>query len=343
MLLRVGELARRTGLTVRTLHYYDSIGLLRPSTRTDAGYRLYNRNDIARLHQIQALRELGMSLAEIGAAIDDPDLALVPTLERQIGAIDRLIAQQTHLRNRLSLLKTRLVAGEAPELDDWLTTLEMMFMYDRYFTQDQLDHLPFYQADGAPRTQWLELAAEANAFHEAGTPPSSEAAQQLARRWMCTLERDTDANPDWLLRLSSMHAQEPLFQQQLGVSPQVVAYLLEAFAESKLCVFARYLSAEEFAFMRQHYGRQMQGWPPLLMDLRNALEAGAMPDGEQGRALAARWLALFRGYAGDDPSTHQKIRDAMQQEPSLAEGTWLDEHCLGFLEKAVSGLMREAH
>ena len=66
MMLKVGELARRTGLTVRTLHHYDSIGLLSPSARSDSGYRLYQRDDIARLHQIQALRRFGMSLADIG-------------------------------------------------------------------------------------------------------------------------------------------------------------------------------------------------------------------------------------------------------------------------------------
>lgn len=48
MMLKVGELARRSGLTVRTLHHYDSIGLLKPSGRSDAGYRLYNRDDVAR-------------------------------------------------------------------------------------------------------------------------------------------------------------------------------------------------------------------------------------------------------------------------------------------------------
>jgi DNA-binding transcriptional MerR regulator len=54
MALKIGELARRTGLTVRTLHHYDAIGLLKPSARSDAGYRLYDRNDVARLHPAAA-------------------------------------------------------------------------------------------------------------------------------------------------------------------------------------------------------------------------------------------------------------------------------------------------
>ena len=65
MLLRVGELAKRTGVTVRALHHYDSIGLLQPSARSEGGYRLYDRDDVARLHGIQTLRRLGVPLAEM--------------------------------------------------------------------------------------------------------------------------------------------------------------------------------------------------------------------------------------------------------------------------------------
>ena len=87
MLLKVGELARRSGLTVRTLHHYDSIGLLKPSGRSDAGYRLYNRDDVARLHQVQALRRFGMTLADIGHFLAKPDTSLPDLIARQIDAL----------------------------------------------------------------------------------------------------------------------------------------------------------------------------------------------------------------------------------------------------------------
>ena len=62
--------------------------------RSDAGYRLYTRKDITRLHQIQALRGLGMSLAEIYMVLEDPNLALLPIIDRQIQAIDQRLAEQ---------------------------------------------------------------------------------------------------------------------------------------------------------------------------------------------------------------------------------------------------------
>ena len=72
MLLRAGELAKRTGLTVRALHHYDTIGLLCPTGRTDSGYRLYSRDDVARLHGIQTLRRMGLSLADAAQFEVDP-------------------------------------------------------------------------------------------------------------------------------------------------------------------------------------------------------------------------------------------------------------------------------
>lgn len=65
MLIQVGELSRRAGISVRTLHHYEHIGLLLPSARSAAGYRLYNLADVKRLHMIQALAKAGMELAAI--------------------------------------------------------------------------------------------------------------------------------------------------------------------------------------------------------------------------------------------------------------------------------------
>src|ERR1044071_8671367 len=131
MMLKVGELARRSGLTVRTLHHYDSIGLLKPSGRSDAGYRLYNRDDVARLHQVQALRRFGMALADIGQFLAKPGASLPDLIARQIDSLDRQIAEAAKLREQLTALRGQLLAGEEPELATWLTTLEQMTVYDK--------------------------------------------------------------------------------------------------------------------------------------------------------------------------------------------------------------------
>ena len=81
---KIGELARATGLTVRTLHHYDSLGLLRPSERSPAGYRLYGAEDVVRLQKIVSLRQLGFSLDAIRDCLDTPGLSLGRVLEMHL-------------------------------------------------------------------------------------------------------------------------------------------------------------------------------------------------------------------------------------------------------------------
>jgi len=336
MLLRVGELAKRCGLTVRTLHYYDEIGLLTPSARSDAGYRLYNRDDIARLHQVQALRRLGVSLTEIGALLTRPELSLAAVIEQQIRMLDEQIAQSVRLRDRLSGLRQQFMAGEEPELAEWLTTMELMTMYDKYFTQEELKQLPFYQADSARRQEWAALVAQVTALIQGATPASSEQAQALAVRWMNMVERDTLVDPALFAKLRLMHENEPGMQEQTGISPAMIAYVMQAFAESKLKVYQKYLSPAEFAFVRANYGKRMQEWPPLIVALRKQMDGGAAPGDPEPQRLAQVWMELFRSYAGDNPETQQKIRNAMMQEPSLSSGTWINEALLAYLRQALA-------
>ena len=81
--MNVAEVAALAGVTVRTLHHYDRIGLLSPSGRTAAGYRRYSAADLDRLHQVLLYRELGFPLEEVAALLDDPDADPAEHLRRQ--------------------------------------------------------------------------------------------------------------------------------------------------------------------------------------------------------------------------------------------------------------------
>jgi MerR family transcriptional regulator, thiopeptide resistance regulator len=83
MSLTVSQVAKLTGITVRTLHHYDEIGLLRPSGRTEAGYRLYADEDLVRLQQVLFFRELGFPLEEISRMLSDPSFDLRSALLMQ--------------------------------------------------------------------------------------------------------------------------------------------------------------------------------------------------------------------------------------------------------------------
>jgi DNA-binding transcriptional MerR regulator len=114
-------------LTVRTLHYYDQIGLLVPSGRSQIGHRLYSADDLARLYLITRLRTIGMTLKDIARAVqDDADLEVV--LGRHIDQLDRWLAVDHRLRQRLAAIVGTLSARGQPSTEDYLELLEEMTM-----------------------------------------------------------------------------------------------------------------------------------------------------------------------------------------------------------------------
>ncbi|MCX5331724.1 MerR family transcriptional regulator [Streptomyces sp. NBC_00140] len=115
----IGEVARRSGVSARMLRHYESLGLLRPSGRTGSGYREYSGDDIRRIFHIESLRSLGLSLREIGRALDDPGFtpsALVDDLIRQTR---ERIAAETELLTRLRRI-------DAAEPADWEDVLQIV-------------------------------------------------------------------------------------------------------------------------------------------------------------------------------------------------------------------------
>jgi DNA-binding transcriptional MerR regulator len=112
--MKVGELARATGLTVRTLHHYDAIGLLTPSGRTSGGHRRYDESDVARLYRICLLRRLGVPLEQIGRTLEDPAWSFAAAVRRHAAQLEQRAAVEQRLRQRLTDLTTRADDGSAP-------------------------------------------------------------------------------------------------------------------------------------------------------------------------------------------------------------------------------------
>lgn len=340
MLIQVGELAKRAGITVRTLHHYEQTGVLLPSARSAAGYRLYNLADVQRLHMIQALAKAGLELAEIRDFLEQESLSLTELLDAQITLLDKQLRSIHTLRDRLVELRTGLLDDAAPDLESWLQTLELMNMYDRWFSKEELQQLPFAVQKDALSAIWSGLVAEANALLEYHIPVTDERAKDLATRWMERLEQDTAGKPEFLTRLNEMHSVEPQMQVQTGITPEMTDYITRAFAESKLSIWEKYLTPKEMAFTRKHYFDRMMEWPPLVAKLHQAQRENLDPASDDARKLAENWLALFQSYAGTNPETQQKFRTAMQQEPHLMKGTWMTPAVLAWLQQAIGVMMQ---
>jgi len=141
----IGEVARRSGVSARMLRHYESLGLVRPSGRTGSGYREYSAKDIRRIFHIESLRSLGLSLREIGRALDDPGFtpsALVGDLIRQTR--DR-IAAETELLTRLSRI-------DAADPTDWEGVLQVVALLQALGSQssDTRQRAALSSVDGVP-------------------------------------------------------------------------------------------------------------------------------------------------------------------------------------------------
>ena len=137
---RIGELACETGLTVRTLHHYDQLGLLSPLSRTEGGHRCYTSGDVRRLHRIVALRSLGISLEEIGTLLDgEPD----PTglLRRQLDVVEERIRKASDLRARLLDVLNNLGRNVEPSARQLMQLIEETVAMNEPMTPEQFAEL----------------------------------------------------------------------------------------------------------------------------------------------------------------------------------------------------------
>ena len=236
---KIGELARRTGLTVRTLHHYDEIGLLAPSWRTGAGHRQYTADDIARLQMIISLRQLGLPLREIGDWLSRPDTSPRNVIELHLARLREQIDEQQALYRRLESIAERLRTAEMVSAEDFLTTMEMIAMYDKYYTEEQRQQIEERgrqlgpEAIRAAEQEWPELIAKVRAEMEKGTDPASETVQALARRWMELVQSFTGGDPGIAQSLGTMYREEAGLREKTGLDGEIFAYVNRACEEMK--------------------------------------------------------------------------------------------------------------
>jgi DNA-binding transcriptional MerR regulator len=191
--LKVGELARRTGLTVRTLHHYDAIGLLKPSWHTGSGHRLYTAGDVARLQRVLSLRSLGFALEEIRGCLDGPGFSPLEVIRLHAAQVREQIVLQRQLCERLEALAPHLGAAGEVSAEEFLETIEVMTMTEKLFTPEQMKQFEEVGKAVGPEEiraveeAWTALLAEVRANRD--LDPASEQARALAQRWDELTER----------------------------------------------------------------------------------------------------------------------------------------------------------
>ncbi|MEM1280344.1 MAG: MerR family transcriptional regulator, partial [Cyanobacteria bacterium P01_H01_bin.152] len=181
-LLQIGELAKQTGLSIRTLRYYDEIALLVPSHRTEAEYRLYSEADIARLQQILSLRQLGFALKEIRECLENPEYSLPQVIDLHLARLQEQMAVSRSLFTQLSQLAQQLQISQSVAVEDLITTMETITMTQQYLTQEQHDLLEsrLNQDQQAKLQQFL---TQVQSYLAEGRDLNDPEVQQMAWQW----------------------------------------------------------------------------------------------------------------------------------------------------------------
>jgi DNA-binding transcriptional MerR regulator len=183
-------------MTVRALHHFDEIGLLRPSERSAVGHRRYTAADVQRLYRVLALRGLGVPLREIDAALDGDDLA--GTVRRQLAHAERELAAAHRRHRRLLALSAALRAAPADaDLHDLVIEAMEDVMDGSRFTPERLAELRArHHATGRPDValwlrRWEAMADEVRGHLATGAGPADPAVQETARRWSALMAEMT--------------------------------------------------------------------------------------------------------------------------------------------------------
>lgn len=214
MEIKIGELAKRTGISVRTLHHYDEIGLLSPSLRTESGHRLYSAEDALRLQQILSLKLFGFSLFQIQQWLEVPDRSPLEALELHLKVLKDELADKQKTLSQLEKIVEQLKVGSTPHVDDLLNLIEDTSMIEKYYTKDQLERLAerarMLGEDGMLDVQnrWQVLIERVRTEMQSGTDPSSETVRHLAAEWKQLLSMFTGGDPEIAASLQRMYESE---------------------------------------------------------------------------------------------------------------------------------------
>jgi len=211
------EFAKRAGVTIRALHHYDRLGLLKPSGRTAAGYRLYTDRDLVRLEQIVALKFIGFPLSQIRELLNRKDLDVTAMLRQQ----RRIIAEKRdHLDRAIRAIKRAeqtLASGEQTDWEPFRKIIEVIQMQTRkdwmkkYYTEEQLENLrkrwsPEVQAES--ERGWAELVRDVEAAIARGETPESETGLKLAERKQKLINLFTGGDPGIVKNLQKLYEDE---------------------------------------------------------------------------------------------------------------------------------------
>ena len=246
-LFKAAEFARLTGTTVRALHHYDRLGLLKPSRYSQSGYRLYRENDFARLEQIVALKFIGFSLKEIKNILQRDPIDLPSVLRQQREAIEEKRCRLEMAIQAIQRAEYVAAINRDPGWELFARIIEVINMQSnmdwskKYYSEEaqrEIDKraatIPREVIEQAQR-DWAELIREVQAAVAAGEDPASEKSQGLAGRWRELIHGFTGGNSEIQSGLNRMYADKANWPASMPrpFGDDVQAFIAQAMKQGK--------------------------------------------------------------------------------------------------------------
>ena len=223
----VGQLARMAGVSVRTLHHYDQIGLLQPSARTEAGYRLYGEPELLRLQQILFFKEVEMPLEQVRQALDDPGFDQVTALRRHRHLLRQHMERLTRLLNTIDRTIDRLTEENMPLTDEELYEGFSKEEIERYKREAREMYDPAMveeserRAKKMSKAEWKTVGAEGEAVTLglaalANRDPADPEVLKLVARHHAWVEHFYPCSADMYRGLGQLYVEHPEFRAFYG-------------------------------------------------------------------------------------------------------------------------------
>ena len=222
--MKINDVAKLTGITVRTLHYYDEIGLLKPSKITDAGYRIYDEKNLETLQQILLFREMNFPLSEIKEIISNPKFDRIDALEKHKNL---LIKKRQRLDNLINLVNNTIKGENDMSFKEFdMTEIEATKkkyakeVKERYGKTDAYKEYEV-KTKNYDKDKWNDVNTEANEIFKTfadnkDKAPESEEVQELVKRWQSHITKNYyNCTKEILASLGLMYVNDERFKKNI--------------------------------------------------------------------------------------------------------------------------------
>jgi DNA-binding transcriptional MerR regulator len=238
----IREFAKLTRVTVRALHYYDQVGLLKPSFARPNGYRVYTDADLLKLQQIVTLKFMGFSLDEIRRLLDSRGYQAVKALKVQAGAVKDEIARLREASRAIDQVLARLEKDGRIHKDKLIKIMEVIQMgedvkktwHEKFFTEEEMKQFQELGKKYTPedmvayQKRWEALIAEVKANLK--LDPAGEKAQDLGRRWTALLNEVYGGQPALKASIAKAYNAGAVPKEHNMIAPEVWDFIKKVHA-----------------------------------------------------------------------------------------------------------------